>query len=166
MNLIDLYLAELEHEAVPTRRLLESVPESKWDWRPHEKAMSMSELCAHIASIPEIVTGVVGGASFDVSQIKGPGPTPAGRAELLERHESAVRTAQEWLSGLGEAANESWRLTRGDEELMAMPRTVAIRSFLFNHIYHHRGQLSAYLRAAGERVPSVYGPTADENPFQ
>ena len=164
MNVIEMYMAELEGEAASTRRILESVPEAKYDWRPNEKAMSMAELCGHIASVPGGMAQVLGGQSFDISQITGPDAVPANRAELLATHDAAVRGAQEWLSGLGDAANETWKFTRGDEVLMELPRVAAIRSFMFNHLYHHRGQLSTYLRVAGERVPSIYGPTADENP--
>ena len=80
-------------------------------------------------------------------------------------HDAAVKGAMEWMSGLGESAGATWKLMSGDKEMMAMPRATAIRFFLLNHLYHHRGQLSTYLRATGEVVPSVYGPTADVDPF-
>ena len=165
MNPIDAYLMEMEQESATTRRMLESVPESKYDWRPHEKGMSMAELCGHIASIPAGMPQVLNGDGFDISQRPEPEAPPATTAETLATHDAAVKGAMEWLSGLGERGGETWRLMQGDKELMAMPRAAAIRFFLLNHLYHHRGQLSAYLRAAGEIVPSVYGPTADVDPF-
>ena len=165
MNPIDAYLGELEHESVATRRLIEAVPEDKWNWKANDKAMSLAELCGHLAGITEGMPNVIGGVSFDISQRPGPAPAPANRDAAVEQFDAAVRGAQEWLAGLGDAAMEKWTLTNGDTEVMSMPRVAAIRTFLFNHLYHHRGQLSAYLRAAGAHVPSVYGPTADENPF-
>ena len=165
MNPIDAYLMEFEQESATTRRVLESVPDSKYGWSPNPKGKSMAELCGHIASIPAGMPQILGADSFDISQRPPPETPPANRAETLATHDAAVKSALEWMSGLGESAGESWRLMRGEEELMAMPRAVAIRFFLLNHLYHHRGQLSAYLRAAGEVVPSVYGPTADVDPF-
>ena len=87
------------------------------------------------------------------------------RLDSLERFDAGVANLKTWLGGLNGEAMETWRLMNGDEEMMAMPRIVAIRAFLLNHTYHHRGQLSTYLRASGQIVPSVYGPTADDNPF-
>ena len=165
MNPTDALVAELEMESVATRRILESVPENKYDWRPNEKGMSMAELCGHIASIPAGMSGVLGGESFDVTEITGPDAAPANQAELLKQFDEAIQTGKSWLAGLGSAAMETWKFTNDGAVLMEMPRIVAVRSFMLNHTYHHRGQLSAYLRAAGEAVPSVYGPTADVNPF-
>ena len=97
----------------------------------------------------------------------GPETAPSSRADLLIRLDENARAAHEFLNGLDDdRAHETWRLMKGDQELMALPRLAAVRSFLFNHLYHHRGQVSSYLRIAGEKVPVVYGPTADENPFE
>ncbi len=166
MNPIEAYLAEFEQEAATTRRVLAAAPVSKYDWRPHEKGMSMGELCSHIAHAPAGMTQVLAGDSLDVSQIPPPDEAPASKDVLLAAHDEATRACLAWMSNLGEKAGEMWRLTNGDEELMAMPRVIAIRFFLLNHLYHHRGQLTTYLRSVGEVVPSVYGPTADENPFE
>ena len=166
MRAVDPFLAELENESASTRRLLEHIPEDKFAFRPHEKAMSLGELAGHVAQVPLFVVGVLGGESFDISEITGPGPAPANREELLAMHTDGVKAAQEFLGGLSdEQVMATWRLKNGNTELMAMPRIAAIRAFLFNHLYHHRGQVSTYLRIAGAHVPSVYGPTADENPF-
>lgn len=165
MNLIDAYLGELEHEAESTRRLLEAAPESKYGWRPHEKGMTLGELCSHIATAPGQMTEVLGGDSFDIEQRPGHGEAPASRDELLKAHDASVSTAKNWIANLGPSAGAMWTLYRGDAKLMEFPRAAAVRSFLFNHWYHHRGQLSTYLRSIGEVVPPVYGPTADIDPF-
>ena len=165
MNVIDAYLMEFQNESATTRSVLESVPEAKYSWRPNEKGMSMAELCGHIATIPSVMPQVMSAEAFDISVRPEPGPAPATVAETLALHDASVTATTEWLQGLGDNANGMWRVMKGDQELMALPRTAAVRTFLLNHLYHHRGQLSAYLRAAGEVVPSVYGPTADVDPF-
>ena len=167
MRTVDPFLAELEHETATTRRLLEHVPEEKYSWRPHERAMSMGELARHIAGIPGGMADLLGGESFDIGNRPDSFESAASKAELLAQMDESAGKAQAWLNGLDNgAAMASWYLKRGDETLMTIPRAAAIRSFMFNHLYHHRGQLSTYLRIAGETVPSVYGPTADENPFE
>ena len=166
MNPTDALIAELDQESAATRRLLEAVPESKYDWRPNEKGMSMAELCGHIASIPGRMPDVLGRDGFDVTDIPGPDAAPTNQVDLLQVFDDSLAAGKSWLAGLGPAAMATWRFTSGGEVLMEMPRVVAVRSFMLNHGYHHRGQLSAYLRAAGEAVPSVYGPTADVNPFE
>ena len=166
MNPMDAFVAELDQESVATRRMLEHAPEGKFDWKPHEKGMAMGELCGHIAALIQNMPEVLGGDSFDFSDRPAPEPPPTTRAEALDRFDTAVAGCREWLSGLGDRAHTTWRMTLGEKEMMAMPRIAAIRSFLFNHHYHHRGQLSTYLRATGEVVPSVYGRTADVNPFE
>ena len=166
MRSVDPFLAEFEHETATTRRLLGQVPEDKFGFRPHEKAMSLGELCGHVAEIPGTISEILKGDSFDVAEITGPAAAPTSRAELLARLDENARKGQAFLNDLDDArATAAWRLMRGDEELMSLPRIAAVRSFLFNHLYHHRGQVSTYLRIVGAYVPAVYGPTADENPF-
>ncbi len=165
MNMMEGYLAELEMESQSTRALLEAAPEAKYGWRPHEKGMSLGQLCGHIAGAGAQMTQILGGDGFDINDRPEPNEGPATRAELLKMHDEAYAATKDWLSSLGPRAGEMWSLKKGDQEIMAMPRAVAIRSFLFNHTYHHRGQLSTYLRSIGEAVPSVYGPTADVDPF-
>ena len=165
MNPIEAMVAELDHEAATTRRLLEAVAEEKYDWRPHAKGKSMAELCGHMAELLNNMPKILDGASFDIAQRADPNPPPSDRGSLLAAFDAGIAASREWLSQLGDRVGDNWRLMRGDQEIMAMPRAMAIRGFLFNHLYHHRGQLSAYLRFAGEPVPPVYGPTADFDPF-
>ena len=165
MNPTEAFLAELGQESTATRKILASAPADQYAWRPHEKGMSLGELCGHIAGILQNMPEFLGRESFDIAQRPEPVPPPATREETLERFDLGLERSQGWLAGLGDSVGETWRLVRGEDEMMAMPRAAAIRAFLLNHVYHHRGQLSTYLRAMGEPVPSVYGPTADVNPF-
>jgi len=158
-------LAELEQEAVATRRILEATPADQYAWKPNEKGRSMGELCAHIATIPAGISEILASDGFDFSQRPPEVPAPASREDLLAMFDHSLEQARGWLEGLGDGALATWTMTMGGEEIMSMPKVAAIRMMMLNHQYHHRGQLSAYLRAAGARVPSVYGPTADENPF-
>ena len=159
-------LQELEQEAQTTRRVLERVPEDQMSWRPHEKSMSLGELSMHIAQTPGGVAEFAARPS-PVEAPKFPAPPEAhGRAELLQALDDSVAQARTILSGMDDAASLStWRLVDGGRELMAVPRAGFMRSVMLNHWYHHRGQLSVYLRLLGVPVPSIYGPSADENPF-
>jgi uncharacterized damage-inducible protein DinB len=158
-------LQELEHEAGSTRRVLERVPQDQFDWKPHPKSMSLGQLALHVASIPGAIADVSTRPTFDVrTQI--PRPTPASSAELLAALNQSVATAKRILGGMGDAGlTMSWRMVDGDREIMAMPRVALFRNVLFNHWYHHRGQLTVYLRQVGALVPATYGASADENPL-
>jgi uncharacterized damage-inducible protein DinB len=158
-------LQELEHEAQTTRRVLERVPEDRLTWRPHPKARTLGELALHVATVP-------GGVAEFVSQpspVQAPqfvDPSPRSASELVPALDESVGKARQILGDMDDAALlETWRIMRGDLELVAMPRLGFVRSIMLNHWYHHRGQLSVYLRELGVAVPSIYGPSADENPF-
>jgi uncharacterized damage-inducible protein DinB len=158
-------LQELEQEAVTTRRTLERVRADKLDWQPHEKSMSLGVLAMHVATIPARLAEVATQPSFDVSFVI-PRPTTTSIPELLEAHEQSIARAREILGSMDDAALElPWRMMNGSTEVFSMPRRNFLRSVLFNHWYHHRGQLSVYLRETGALVPSIYGASADERPF-
>ena len=159
-------LQELEQEAATTRRLLERVPDNRASWRPHEKSWTLGELAMHIAMVP----GGVAEFTALPSPVQAPDfpnpPAAPSTAELLRTFDESIAKAKTVLTGMTDAAaNEMWRLVRGDRELLAMPRAAFLRAIMLNHWYHHRGQLSVYLRFLGVPLPSIYGPTADENPF-
>jgi len=164
MRVVDPILMELEQEAIATRRLLERVPDDKLSWKPHPKSMSLGQLALHIAGVPATISGM---AQQDTFAIVGFSQSePASRKELLATFEESLRTAKERIGGMGDdRVTETWRATRNGKELMAMPRIAVLRAILLNHWYHHRGQLTVYLRMLEVPLPSVYGPTADENPF-
>jgi uncharacterized damage-inducible protein DinB len=165
MMTIDELLQELEQEAHATRRVLERVPQDRLDWKPHEKSMTLGQLALHVASLPRAIAEVSTRPTFDVkTQI--PRPSPPSVAELLAELERSVQNAKTILGGMDDGALSSpWRMMDGEREVMAMPRAALLRSVLFNHWYHHRGQLTVYLRMVGALVPATYGSSADENPM-
>lgn len=166
MRTADPFISELQAEAVTTRRVLERVPEAHLAWRPHDKSSSLGQLALHVALLPKQLTEFVASDTLDITTVDTRQPAPTSRAQLMAALESSVDDAIAYLSGLDdERAGQIWRLVARDKPLFAAPRAAVIRSFLFNHWYHHRGQLLVYLRLLDVAVPSVYGPSADENPF-
>jgi uncharacterized damage-inducible protein DinB len=166
MRTADAFLAELRMEAVTTRRVLERVPAAHLGWRPHTKSMSLGQLALHVATLPRQVVEFVTGDELDFDSVPKSPPIVGSREKLLTAFTASTDQAQSYLTGLSdERAAATWRLVAGSRELFAVPRAGVLRSFLFNHWYHHRGQLVVYLRLLDVPVPSVYGPTADENPF-
>jgi len=165
MRIIDGLLQELEQEAQTTRRVLERVPQAHLGWKPHEKSMSLGQLAMHVAQVPGAVAALAAQDSPSVpSEFKQAPATSA--AELLPTLEQSVAKARAVLGGFDDQAMLStWRLMNGTQEVMAMPRVAVVRAIMLNHWYHHRGQLSVYLRQLNVPVPSIYGPSADENPF-
>lgn len=164
MAIAEALLQELEHEAQATRRVLERVPDAHLDWRPHAKSYSLGQLALHVAQIP-------GGVATLAMQSRATPPQfvqerARRSADLVPALRESIATAKSMLGGASDATMmETWRLVAGDRELMAMPRAAFLRAIMLNHWYHHRGQLLVYLRQLDVPVPSVYGPSADENPF-
>jgi uncharacterized damage-inducible protein DinB len=164
MPIVHGLLQELEQEAQTTRRVLERVPDAHLDWRPHPKSYSLGQLALHVAQIPG------GVATLAMQSPAMPPPFVQERvarsADLLPALQASVETARSTLAGVSDAEmQETWRLVSGDRELMAMPRVAFLRAVMLNHWYHHRGQLVVYLRQLNVPIPSIYGPSADENPF-
>jgi uncharacterized damage-inducible protein DinB len=165
MVTIDDLLQELEQEAQTTRRVLERVPEDRLDWRPHDKSMTLGQLAMHVATLPRAIAELSTQAAFDINT-KIPRPSATGVAELVAAHDQSVARARTLLGGMGDAALASpWKMVSGDQEVAAMPRGALLRSILLNHWYHHRGQLTVYLRQTGAPVPAIYGASADESPL-
>ena len=165
MALIDGMLQELEQETQTTRRVLERVPNDKLAWRPHEKARTLGQLALHVASVPGGVAELVASRS-PVQAPQFADPDPKSASELIPALDRSIAKVKKVLGGMDDAAlMATWRLMQGDRELLAVPRVAMLRSVMLNHWYHHRGQLTVYLRALGVPIPSIYGPSADENPF-
>ncbi|HEX3748306.1 MAG TPA: DinB family protein [Bryobacteraceae bacterium] len=158
---------ELEQEAQVTRRVLARVPEEKLTWKPHPKSMTLGQLALHLAEIPGRIAGVTKPDIFELDLSRfGNAPQPASVAEINKAFEDSQVTAKEYLEGLSAEQFEAlWRLRVGEKEMMAIPRKWALRNIMFNHLYHHRGQLSVYLRLLDIPVPVIYGASADESPF-
>jgi uncharacterized damage-inducible protein DinB len=164
MSIIKALLLELEQEAETTRRVLERVPGDRLSWKPHAKSMSLGQLALHIAMVPGAVAQLSTQAQVPPPQFIH--PEPASAAELIPALDKSIQQATEVLRGMDDAAlGRTWRVVDGDREVMAVPVGGLLRSIMLNHWYHHRGQLSVYLREVGVPVPSIYGPSADENPF-
>jgi len=164
MPMIDSFLQELEHEAKTTRRVLERVPGNQLGWRPHPKSRTLGELALHVAGTPGAVAKLAMQSEIQPPDFKD--PIPASASELIPALEESVATAKQLLGTMDDATlNATWRVKRNGQEVMAIPRAALLRSIMLNHWYHHRGQLSVYLRELGVPVPSIYGPSADENPF-
>src|SRR5271167_4117961 len=165
-RMLDPMLAEFREEAAVTKRILERVPADKLTWRPHPKSMSLGQLAIHIATIPGALATLAQGDGLDVSQAQFVPPQPKSLQEIQAAFEDSVRNSETVLTAMtDEAAQGNWRLRRGDKEIFTQPRAGVLRSIMLNHWYHHRGQLSVYLRLLDVPVPVVYGPSADENPF-
>jgi uncharacterized damage-inducible protein DinB len=165
-TITDPMVNEFRQEVATTKRVLERVPEQKLSWKPHAKSMTLGQLASHIASVPGSVARLLQQDSFDVSQGNFVPPQPKSMQEVLTAFEQSVRDAEQCLQGMtDDRARETWRLVRGDQELMSLPRVGFARSVMMNHWYHHRGQLSVYLRLLDVPLPVIYGPSADENPF-
>ncbi len=165
MRLADGVIAELDQEFDATRRTLERIPEDKLRWRPHPKSMSLGQLALHIASTPAGVARLVAGDSAEAPDFKS-APEPASRAEVVEAHAQSIATAKEFLQTLSdERAEAPWTLLKAGKPAFTVPRIELIRQIMLRHVYHHRGELCVYLRLLDVPVPSIYGPSADENPF-
>lgn len=166
MSLNKALLAELDHEAATTRRLLDRYPEGKAGYQPHPKSMSLARLASHIAELPGWAPAILKGESFDIAPPGGAPyqpPTWTSREEILGFFDKNVAI---WRQGLSEATDEElmqpWTFKKGGETVFTLPRVAVIRSMLFSHWIHHRGQLSVYLRVCEVPIPSIYGPSADE----
>ena len=159
-------ISELEQEAVGTRRVLERVPADRLTWKPHPKSLTLGQLAKHVASLPGNVAHVASAEVIDAATLTFRHPQPESAAELLPALDAALEEARTFLAGLDEdSAAASWRLKSGEREIWSLPRSVFVRNVMFNHWYHHRGQLMVYLRLLDVPVPAVYGDSADEHPL-
>jgi uncharacterized damage-inducible protein DinB len=163
MALNQSLIAELKHEAGTTRRLLERVPESALGWKPHDKSMPLGRLAGHVAELPALIAPIVTADELDFATA-GFKPTVATDIPgLLDTFDKSLAGAIDLLKDqTDEHLFGAWRLRNGDKVIVELPRIAVIRSMVMNHIVHHRGQLSVYLRLQDVPLPSIYGPTADE----
>jgi uncharacterized damage-inducible protein DinB len=168
MAIAEAFLPEFDQEAAGVRRTLERVPADKFEWRPHEKSGTMIWLAGHLANLPQWATLTMAADELDLAPGGEPmplPPTPASVEELVatfDRHAAEARAA---IAGASDAEFMTpWSLLNNGTVLMTLPKAAVIRSFVMNHLIHHRAQLGVYLRLNDVPVPSIYGPSADEAP--
>jgi uncharacterized damage-inducible protein DinB len=169
MKLSEIFLSEFDHEMANTRKTLERVPDDKLGWKPHEKSGTMGWLAGHVANLPSWASVAIGQSEFDLAPQGAPppqGPTPNSRKELLDSFDKNVAAARAAIaSASDELLMKPWTLLRGGQQIFSMPRSAVLRSFVLNHLIHHRAQLGVYLRLNDVPVPAIYGPSADEGAF-
>jgi uncharacterized damage-inducible protein DinB len=162
MSLTKALIAELLHEANSTKKMLERIPADKLNWKPHEKSMSLGALASHVAELPHWITRPLAAPEFDLATLSGRRELN-GSEEMLALYQKQIDEAIAALEAADEASlDETWTLRRGEHVVFSMPKKVAIRNMAMNHLVHHRGQLSVYLRLLDIPLPGVYGPSADE----
>ncbi len=166
MSMNDALIAEMDQEAEATRRMLERVPADQLGWKPHQKSMSLGQLALHVAGAPGMVAGLLLEDTILPLEFEEP-PSPVSKEEVLAALDESVDTARDILNGMDdEAMMGMFRIMDGDREVLGMPKAGLARAILLNHWYHHRGQLSVYLRLLDVPVPATYGASADENLLQ
>lgn len=165
MAIVDSLLPEFDHEMTVTRKLLERVPEERFGWKPHEKSYTLGQLAQHVATVP-----MWGAITINQSELDLGGgqqlPAVTNGAALLALFDGHVAGTRAALVGKSDAELMApWTLKHSGKTLFSMPKAAVWRSFVMSHLIHHRGQLSVYLRIQNVPLPSMYGPSADENPF-
>ena len=160
----DALIGEMKQEAQSSRRAIERIPEAKLMWKPHPKSMTIGQLGLHLAVLPMAISELVSELKRELPTV--PRPQPASVAEILGTLEKSVSAgAQNLAKWDDKAMMETWTMQKDGKTLMQMPRIAVIRSIMFNHVYHHRGQLTVYLRLLDVPVPAIYGDSADEKPL-
>jgi uncharacterized damage-inducible protein DinB len=167
MKITELLLEELDREADGIRKTLQRVPEGKNDWKPHEKSMPLGALATIVATIPAWLDMVVNVDELDINPPGGSQYRPPAwktRKELLDQFEASLKKGRQVLQNTTDdrLLNTKWRMLSGGKPMSEQTRYVAIRDSVLNHMAHHRGQLTVYLRLNEATVPAIYGPSADE----
>ncbi len=163
MQLNQLLLAELEKEAVSTRKLLSLIPSDNLGWKPHERSMTIGRLASHVAELPHWVNRALDSNEFDMAANKYAAPSFETNEELVAFFESKLAVAKEALANTtNETLEEMWTFRRGDYVISHDTKYNTVRSWMFNHQIHHRGQLTVYLRMLDIAIPGMYGPSADD----
>jgi uncharacterized damage-inducible protein DinB len=169
MKLTEFFLGQLEREAVGTRKALERVPEDKNGWKPHEKSMDIGYLAALVAKMPSWIAMMIEQEELDFAKRSESSFVPKQqltRADLIRLLDESVAEARAALQKTtDDHLMKPWRFRVGERVVSEEPRHVMIQDSVFNHLSHHRGQLTVYLRLAGASVPAIYGPSADEGKF-
>ncbi|MBD0332907.1 MAG: hypothetical protein ICV66_09635 [Chitinophagaceae bacterium] len=156
-------IAEINHEASSTRKMLERVPQEKFDWKPHEKSMSLGRLATHVAELPNWMTRTLTTEEFDFSKHQYKPNIAESQEHLLQIFDTNLQKALQILENTSDdSLRAPWTLRNGERVFFTLPRIATLRSMSLNHLIHHRGQLSVYLRLLNVPIPGMYGPSADE----
>lgn len=165
MKMVDPMIMELEQEGTTTRRLLERVPADKLGWRPHPKSRTLGQLAMHVATVPGILAEVAHLDTF-AFESSPQDVDPKSVKEIVDAHDASIAKAKQQLGTMDDGkVMGTWKGTVGGKPVFEAPRIGLLRAIMLNHWYHHRGQLCVYIRELNVPVPSIYGPSADENPF-
>ena len=169
MAIKEALLPEFDQEMASTRRTLERVPEEKFEWRPHAKSGTMGWLAGHLANLPRWTVFTINADELDLAAggtaMEQP-PMPTSTEEVLTTFDTHVSDARAAIAGASDDdLMKSWSLLQNGKTMMTLPKAAVLRSFVMNHVIHHRAQLGIYLRLNDLPVPSIYGPSADENPM-
>ncbi len=166
MSISDGLLPEFDQEMANTRKTLDRVPEDRFDWKPHEKSMLLGNLASHLSNLPTWMVYTINQDSLYLAPggvPMPPVPRPNSRKELLDQFDDNTKRARAALAGASdEELFKPWTLLNAGNALLTLPKIAVLRSFVMNHIIHHRAQLGVYLRLNDIPVPAIYGPSADE----
>lgn len=169
MAMSQAFLPEFDQEMANTRKVLERVPEDKLTWKPHSKSPTMAWLAGHVANLPSWASFTFGQDELDLApggKAQQPAAQPTSRKEIMDAFEKNAAAARAAIAGAGDAEFlKPWTLLKNGQKLMTLPKVAVLRSFVLNHLIHHRAQLGVYLRLNDVPVPAIYGPSADENPM-
>ncbi|MDA1312912.1 MAG: DinB family protein [Acidobacteria bacterium] len=166
MTLSDTLLPEFDQETAKTRKAIERVPADRWNWKPHDKSMTLGELTSHLATLLTWVANTIDHDSFDLGPNPPKGQALGGPAEALAAFDENTQAARAAIAAASdETFMATWSLRAGGKTFFAVPKADVLRSFVMNHMIHHRAQLGVYLRLNDIPVPATYGPSADEQIF-
>ncbi|HEY4001678.1 MAG TPA: DinB family protein [Candidatus Xenobia bacterium] len=167
MRIVDVLLAELEQEAKTTQKFLEAVAADKLDYKASDKSMTLGKLANHVATIPGFLVDWIKTDEFNMNSGDKMPEQKITKESILAAFEKSLAHAREVLGTLDDTKiHSNWTFKMDGKTMYSMPKTAFVRTWMFNHLYHHRGQLGVYLRLTGAKVPASYGPTPDENPMQ
>ena len=162
MSIAQMLLPEFDHEMANTRKMLERVPDGKFDYKPHAKSMTLGRLAAHTCEIPSYASATLRFERMDFTGDEKPF-SPTTRKEILDAFDKHVAESREMLSkATDEELMKTWTLTYKGNQIFSMPRAAVLRTMVMNHLIHHRSQLGVYLRLNNIEIPGMYGPSADE----
>ena len=164
MPLIEALLPEFDREMGQTRKVLDRVPDGQFDWRPHPTSVALGRLAEHLAEMPLWATTTMAQGGIDMMTLRpAEYKSPTNRTEVLAMFDANLKAARPQVANKTDSEFDApWTLKAGGKQVFTMPKASVMRSFVINHMVHHRGQMTVYLRMLGVKIPSIYGPSGDE----